>query len=59
VPQRDAAAFAAAIAAVAGDDARRRAFGVAARARFERCFDVRVTEKPLHERIRAVLTDRD
>lgn len=51
VPQRDSAAFAKALQRLIEDPALERRMAKAARARFDREFDIRVTEKRLHERV--------
>lgn len=55
VPQRDPAALAAAIAALAADPARARALGEAAAARARAAFDIAVCEAPFHAAVRAAL----
>lgn len=55
VPQRDSGAFAAALARLITDPALERRMAKAARARFERDFDIRVTERRLHQRVAALL----
>lgn len=55
VPQRDSAAFANAIARLIHDPALEQRMGKAGRARFERDFDIRVTEQRLHEHVAALL----
>jgi glycosyltransferase involved in cell wall biosynthesis len=51
VAQRDAEAFASALERLIGDVHLEQRLGRAARARFERQFDVRVTERPFHQRV--------
>ncbi len=51
VPQRDSMAFANALELLIKDPAVERRMAKAARARFDRDFDIRVTEKRLHERV--------
>ncbi len=55
VPQRDSHAFANAIARLIHDPALEQRMGKAGRVRFERDFDMRVTERRLHERVAALL----
>ena len=55
MPQRDAAALAAAIRRMAETPTMAPEMGARARARFEREFDIRATEPRLHERVRAAL----
>ena len=54
-PQRDSAAFAAALQRLIEDPALEARMAGAARQRFDREFDILVTEKRLHERIRGFL----
>lgn len=51
VPQRDSKAFAAALERLIKDPALERRMAKAARARFDKDFDIRVTERRLHERV--------
>jgi glycosyltransferase involved in cell wall biosynthesis len=51
VPQRDSNAFAKALQRLIDDPALERRMAKAARARFDREFDIRVTEVRLHERV--------
>ncbi|MBL8726463.1 MAG: glycosyltransferase [Planctomycetes bacterium] len=51
VPQRDSAAFAAALGRLIDDPQLELRMASAARARFDREFDIRVTERRLHERV--------
>lgn len=51
VPQRDSKAFAAALERLIKDPALERRMAKAARARFDKDFDIRVTEQRLHERV--------
>jgi glycosyltransferase involved in cell wall biosynthesis len=55
VKQRDSEAFAAALKKLIDDPELERRMGKAARARFDREFDIRVTEKRLHERVAALV----
>jgi glycosyltransferase involved in cell wall biosynthesis len=55
VPQRDSHAFANAIARLIHDPALEQRMGRAGRVRFERDFDMRVTERRLHEHVAALL----
>ncbi|MGB3968800.1 MAG: glycosyltransferase, partial [Planctomycetota bacterium] len=55
VPQRDSHAFADALARLIEDPALERRLAKAARARFDREFDIRVTEQRLHERVAAAI----
>ena len=54
VAQRDSIAFADAIEKLLTDPALERRMATAARARFEKQFDIQVTEQQLHDRIRAI-----
>ena len=58
VAPRDVGALASAMQRLADDPGLERRLGAAARASFERRFDVAVTESRLHERIRAVVAAR-
>lgn len=51
VPQRDSQAFAAALGRLVAEPGLERRMAIAARARFDREFDIRVTERRLHERV--------
>jgi glycosyltransferase involved in cell wall biosynthesis len=55
VKQRDSEAFAAALKKLIDDPELERRMGKAARARFDKEFDIRVTEKRLHERVAALV----
>ena len=55
VPQRDSAAYAAALEKVILDPALEQRLATAARARFDKDFDIRVTERRLHERVAGFL----
>lgn len=55
VPQRDPAALAEALAALATDPARARALGQAARVRAQREFDIAVCEQPFHAAVQAAV----
>jgi len=55
VPQRNSAAFAAALRRLIEDPALERKLAAAARARFDREFDIRVTERRLHERVAGLI----
>lgn len=55
VPQRDSAGFAAALGRLIEDPALERRMARAARARFDREFDIRVTERRLHERVAGLI----
>jgi glycosyltransferase involved in cell wall biosynthesis len=55
VKQRDSEAFAAALKQLIDDPELERRMGKAARARFDKEFDIRVTEKRLHERVAALV----
>lgn len=55
VPQRDPAALADALAALAADPARARVLGQAARARAQAEFDIAVCEQPFHAAVRAAV----
>ena len=58
VPQRDSMAFANALQKLIDDPALERRLAKAARARFDKEFDIRVTEKRLHARVKALLPER-
>lgn len=58
VPQRDSAAFAAALERLIADPALERRMAKAARDRFDREFDIRVTEVRLHERVAGLVRKR-
>ncbi|MGC6486793.1 MAG: glycosyltransferase, partial [Planctomycetota bacterium] len=58
VAQRDSAAFADALEKVITDAALERRLADAARARFDRDFDIKVTERRLHERVRGFLAQK-
>lgn len=58
VPQRDSKAFAAALERLIADPALERRMAKAARDRFDREFDIRVTEVRLHERVAALVKKR-
>ena len=55
VPQRDSKAFAEALLRLVADPELERRMGKAARARFDKEFDIRVTEKRLHERVASLV----
>ena len=55
VPQRNSVAFAEALEKLFGDPLLEQRMSTAARARFDREFDIRVTEKRLHERVSRLL----
>ena len=55
VPQRNSVAFAEALEKLIGDPLLEQRMSTAARARFDREFDIRVTEKRLHERVSRLL----
>ncbi|MEZ6036992.1 MAG: glycosyltransferase [Planctomycetota bacterium] len=55
VPQRDSKAYAAALEKLITDPALEQRMAKAARARFDRDFDIKVTEKRLHQRIAGFL----
>ena len=59
VAQRDSAAYADALAKVIEDPQLELQMAAAARARFDRDFDIKVTEKRLHERIHGFLDAQD
>ena len=58
VPQRDSVAFAAALRRLIQDPQLEQRVARAARARFDRDFDIRVTEKRLHERVAGLVATR-
>ena len=58
VPQRDSAAFAAALERLIADPVLERRMAKAARHRFDREFDIRVTEVRLHERVAGLIKKR-
>ena len=58
VAQRDSAAFADALEKVITDAELERRLAVAARARFDRDFDIKVTERRLHERVQGFLAQK-
>jgi glycosyltransferase involved in cell wall biosynthesis len=58
VPQRDSKAFAAALERLIADPALERRMAKAARDRFDREFDIRVTEVRLHERVAGLVKKR-
>lgn len=58
VPQRDSAAFAAALERLIAEPALERRMAKAARDRFDREFDIRVTEVRLHERVAGLVKKR-
>ena len=57
VPQRDSTAFAAALERIIQDQKLEKRLSTAARARFDRQFDIKVTERPLHARIAQLLAE--
>lgn len=57
VPQRDSAAFAVALEKLILDPGLEKRISQAARARFDRQFDIKVTERPLHARIAELLAE--
>lgn len=57
VPQRDSTAFAAALERIIQDPKLENRLSIAARARFDRQFDIKVTERPLHARIARLLAE--
>ena len=59
VAQRDSMAYAEALAKIIGDPKLEQQMAAAARARFDRDFDIQVTEKRLHERIHGFLDAQD
>jgi len=58
VPQRDSGAYAAALEKLIVDPELEQRMARAARARFDRDFDIKVTEKRLHERITGFLDEK-